>query len=210
MTGWSVSPPQLFTKSTYTWTRKMRTWVTTTLPLAIIDIDGVILDNAHRLPHIVHTVDGKQTFKGADANWAAFHGAAHLDTPGAFVPVLKQIIQAKAFHPVFLTARVERTSEVRNALHDHLERVLGYNPQVHDVIMRRVDPEWDKDASDDAQGRKETHAEFKVRVVKFMQAEGCTIGLMVDDSHQNCWAAKELNIPVLRLYNHIDETSLHY
>lgn len=54
----------------------MRTWVTTTLPLAIIDIDGVILDNAHRLPHIVHTVDGKQTFKGADANWAAFHGAA--------------------------------------------------------------------------------------------------------------------------------------
>ena len=189
----------------------METWSTTSLPLAIIDIDGVILDNAHRLHHIVHTVDGKQAFKGAQADWAAFHGAAHLDTPGAFVPVLQQIIAAKAFHPVFLTARVERTSDVRKALHDHLERVLGYCPQVHDVIMRAVDPNWNKDASDAAQGRAETHAEFKARVLKSMMDQpNVRIGLLVDDSHANCLAVKALGVPTLRLYNHIDETSFHY
>jgi hypothetical protein len=94
------------------------------LPLAIIDIDGVVADVRHRLHHITRR----------PKDWDSFFDAAVEDPPHAEgVGVVRKI--AEGHEIVFVTGRPERT---RDATIDWLDR-QGIGG--HRVVMR---PEGDR------------------------------------------------------------------
>jgi len=165
-------------------------------PVALIDIDGVVLNNNHRLHHIVETgADGKQRPR-SDPDWKAFHAAAHLDTPGVFAPIVRDLIIGQ-YYPIFLTARVEIWDTTRSNLVQMLSAAIQYPIDPRFIILRDRDSSWPAD-------------KFKAHIVSQMIMRGIKIGVALDDSHANCQAYRLMGIPVLRAYNHLREDALEY
>lgn len=165
------------------------------LPIAVVDIDGVTLDNNHRLPHICHTVDGKQVQRD-DPDWEAFHAVAHLDADGAAVPLIKRM--AGLYFIVFLTARVafaNKAAEVHARLTDIMER-RGFA-----LIMR--DPV--KTVEGDS---VQSHAEFKRQQIHQLREHGLSVEVGIDDSLAICQMFKEEGLLSLRVHNHVQEEAL--
>ena len=167
------------------------------VPAILIDIDGVILDNTHRLHHIVCVgEDGRQAPR-LDADWTAFHGEAHKDTPGAYVDFVKTLVVSGAYVPVFLTARVEIWTDTRATLMAKINEVLGLNFPDVSVIMRERKSMFPAPA-------------FKDHIVQRMLERGIKIGFALDDSHQNCLEFRARGIPTFRAYNHLSEDAWNY
>lgn len=161
----------------------------------LVDIDGVVLNNNHRLPHIVDTgPDGRQVTR-ADADWQTFHSLGHLDTPGVFAPVVEDLI--RVYIPIFLTARVEIWEHTRKALADQLSGALGRTINPNLIVFRERQ----------ASGRVK---EFKRNFAKELIESGIRIGVAIDDSHENCEQFRSLGIPTLRAYNHLRDDALLY
>lgn len=167
------------------------------VPAILIDLDGVIIDNSHRLHHIVKTVDGKQTERH-DADWAAFHAAAPQDTAGVFAPIITRLIRFGVYAPIFLSARIEIESGTR-------ERILN---TVRSALNTHTLPDWSLILRE--QGSKEPPPQFKGRIIDAMQAAGIEIAFALDDSHANCLQFKGRGIPTLRAYNHLADDAYHY
>ena len=165
-------------------------------PVALIDLDGVIIDNNHRLPHISHAVDGKQAPR-QDADWAAFHAAAHLDTPGIFVPVVRRMIMYGMYTPIFLSARIEVEYGTHASILKQVREALGAHIPHWSLLLR-------------PQGSTEPAPEFKGRIIDMLLERKVQIDLAVDDSHANCLQFKARGIPTLRMYNHLPEDGYHY
>ena len=183
---------------TLEYTRKMLDVLETSpLPAMIIDIDGVVLNNAHRLHHIVCTdAEGNQQPR-VDADWVEFHKAAHLDTPGDYAPLVKELIIQGVYAPVFLTARVEIWDTTRSRLADQLHQALGFPVPLFSIIMRERQSSF-------------TAHTFKNHITSLMLSRGVKVGMAIDDSHVNCLEFKALGIPTLRAYNHLREDALLY
>ena len=171
-------------------------------PIVLIDIDGVMQNNQHRLHHIVQDVDGKSQYR-KNPDWDSFTQAAHLDSEGAFCRVIRKL--QRRVLPVYLTARIDSlVDDRRDQLLKRLSEVsddglLGNDYPI--LIMRPVrspHTEW------------ESASLFKQRITKMLLSEGLDILFAVDDSHENCKMFATLGIPTLRLYNHLTETQWDY
>ena len=92
----------------------------TPLPLAVVDIDGVVADVRHRLHHI----------ESSPKDWGAFFAHADADPPLA-VGVSRVQALAEDHEVVFLTGRPERLRRVTQAW---LER---HGIGGHQLVMRR-------------------------------------------------------------------------
>lgn len=92
----------------------------TPLPLAVVDIDGVVADVRHRLHHI----------ESKPKNWGAFFATADRDPPLA-EGVERVRALAEGHEVVFLTGRPERLRRVTLAW---LER---HGIGGHELLMRR-------------------------------------------------------------------------
>ena len=166
--------------------------------VAIFDIDGVVLDINHRLPHITHVVDGKQVYR-PDADWDTFHSLQHQDTTGKFAALVRRLSSSGLFVPVFLSARVELNARIRGDLCARLNWGNGCP-----VLME----EWSLILR--PEGSNETPKLFKGRVVDMMLERKIDIALAVDDSHENCLEFMKRGIPTLRAYNHLTPDSWEY
>lgn len=123
----------------------------TDLPLAIVDIDGVVADVRHRLHHI----DG-----GGRKDWDAFFAAARDDPPHAEGVAVVETL-AREHEVVFLTGRPR-----------HLERdtqawLAEHGMGGHRLVMR---PE----------GNRGPAAQVKLRQLREL-ATGRTVAVVVDD-----------------------------
>ncbi|QDH83552.1 polynucleotide kinase [Achromobacter phage Motura] len=167
-----------------------------TLPVALIDIDGVVCDNRHRLHYLVEVVDGVQREKEV-TDWATYESEWRKDTRGAGCPVVKSL--AHVYSIVFLTAREEMSDEDQKELLHTLAEWCGLNRAA--LIMRERNV---------AGIQRPPASVFKAEVAEYMQNEGVEIGLFIDDSQDNVIAMAGLSIPSMRLYNHLNETNLHY
>ena len=167
-------------------------------PVALIDVDGVMQDNAHRLHLICEVVDGVQR-KLKKPDWDAFHALADEDTAGAFAAAALDL--SRIYTPVYLTARVALNDEVRAKLAARMMFYTGVREQAL-VIMREPREDWQKSYK--------AAALYKEDVVRVLKAEGIRVALAVDDSHKNCEMFARHAIPSLRLYNHIDSTMMSY
>ena len=161
-------------------------------PVALIDVDGVMQDNAHRLAHICHEVNGVQK-KLKNADWGTFESLADQDAAGVFAPLVAGL--AHAFTPVYLTARVDRENGNKERLAAELRRITGlhYAP----LLMRSLE----------SLASRESAVDFKRGVLRTLTADGIAIAMAVDDSHDNCRMFMDFGIPSLRLYNHLAPTA---
>ncbi|HEX8003000.1 MAG TPA: hypothetical protein VF519_09940 [Mycobacteriales bacterium] len=92
----------------------------TPLPLAVVDIDGVVADVRHRLHHI----------EGKPKDWGAFFASADRDPPLA--PGVDRVrALAETHEVVYLTGRPERLRRVTQAWLDR-HGIGG-----HQLVMRR-------------------------------------------------------------------------
>jgi len=163
-------------------------------PIILIDIDGVMQDNIHRLPHICEVVDGKER-KKKKPDWATYVSLAEHDTPGAFCAAVQKLqLIAK---PVYLTARVD--TMVRPWL---VERIRELTREPYPITIMR-EPQ-------DNGGKYESASTYKRRATQALLDARIPILFAVDDSHKNCLMFQELGIVTLRLYNHLDSTRLTY
>ena len=171
--------------------------------VAFIDIDGVLLDNAHRLHYICTPTDGDMPIRH-DADWDTFHSQAHLDTPGAFTDMIRVLmtIPSRVIHPIFITARVAIKPETRLEVLEHLSRALKVQVISQELILRAPNP-VPKAAS-------EKPPLFKKRVAEMFLRANIKVAFAIDDSHANCMEFKGLGIPTLRAYNHINDGGFKY
>lgn len=171
--------------------------VNRTFGVAVIDIDGVMEDNRHRLHHICEVRDGVSV-RCKNADWDAYTSLAHLDTPGAGVDIARALRRSHTI--LYLTARVGDDETAVNALAARME---GYTGFYAPVLMR---PPLELTG-------KSQHVSahvFKAEVLDLLAFEGLRVTLGVDDSLKNCEVFKERGIAALRMHNHIDHTMLRY
>lgn len=165
--------------------------------LAIIDIDGVMEDNRHRLGLICEERDGIQV-KRKNADWAAYEALAHLDTPGMGVPVA--IALAASHVLVYLTARIGHDDAASIRLADRMARYTGKNAP---VIMRPP-------LAVTGRSQHPSATDFKEEVLDRLLLSGLQVAIAVDDSLKNCEMFSRRGIVSLRLHNHIDASMLGY
>lgn len=188
------------------------------LPIVVADIDGVTLDNAHRLHHIVETVEGKQVQK-QEPDWVAFHAAGHMDAAAAAVPLLASLSRTHSI--VFVTARVAFKDQ-RQHLTDKLYALMyaaGYDAagcMYPHVYLSMREPEYDWEALQASGKPKPTnegdtvdrHAEHKRQVIRWMREHGLNPTTGLDDSLAICKMFAEEGLLSLRVHNHIDDSAL--
>lgn len=179
-------------------------------PVAIFDVDGVTLDNNHRLPLIVHVVDGKQVQR-PDPDWQAFHQLAYLDRAGAALPLIQALAHTHSI--VFVTARVELANDPavehppgRNIVHDHLLDMLDtvLQGRLEFGLVMRKPFNYDGSEGDPVQN----HAEFKREVIHELRSHGLFPVIGVDDSLAICNMFTEEGLLSLRCHNHVPEAAL--
>lgn len=170
-------------------------------PIAIFDIDGVTLDNAHRLHHIVQNFDGKQMNK-VPGDWEQFHALADQDPPGAAFEIVRTF--AKTHSIVFVTARVAFGSK-RSALEDKLCRMYGIPAEFQDTLLPVIMREPVKTVEGDSINN---HAEYKRLVIHWMREQGLDPTVGIDDSLAICQMFKEEGLLSLRVHNHVPEEAL--
>lgn len=159
-------------------------------PVAIVDIDGVMVDINHRLGHIVQVVDGVST-PSPTADWNTFHSLKHLDTAGMFVPVVKNFLRNDHTGVIFVTARQKLSEDIVQQLVAKLEEVLHLGKhEFAGLIMREKDCNLGV-------------VEYKRSVVRQLRADGLNLLMGVDDSHEICQMFIEEQLPSLRFMNHI-------
>lgn len=159
-------------------------------PLAVFDLDGVIIDTTHRLHHIVEIVDGVQKTKTDAESWRVFHSLAHLDVPGVCRDLALSL--SNTHHVIFLTARVMFDRQIENAL---ITKLHEFGFKYVNLIARTPDNNSTCQATN-----------FKYEVLKEL-LKTSTIALFADDSHKTCASCKDLGIPILRVYNHLDPSA---
>jgi len=166
-------------------------------PVALIDIDGVMQDNRHRLHHICEVVDGVER-KKRKCDWEAYTAQAHLDAPGAFCDVVRSL--SVVVTPVYLTARADSTNDNRReVLAARLAELTGDG---HPIVIKRAPLNPGEGFS--------SAVDYKRAATYALMRNGLRILFAVDDSHVNCLMFKELGIPTLRLYNHLTPHNLFY
>lgn len=159
-------------------------------PLAIIDVDGVVQDNEHRLHHICEVVDGVER-KKKNADWQAYMDAAEGDTPGVLVPLIASMFQK--YRVIYLTARVGNPEGARLMV-NRLKELDLLNGCA--VVMRAPNHKGDN-------GSYVSATDYKKEFVEYLQSLGMNIAVAVDDSLKNCEMFRAAGIPTLRLYNHL-------
>lgn len=166
-------------------------------PIAIVDIDGVTLDNNHRLPHIVYVNDEGKQVQREDADWAAFHAAGHLDPAGAAMPFIRLLGLTHTL--AFVTARVAFGDQGAK-LEARLNQELGDVPFIQ--IMR--EPYNTPEEGDPVTN----HAEFKRLVIRKLKEHGLHVQVGIDDSLAICKMFTEEGLLSLRCHNHVPEAAL--
>lgn len=158
----------------------------------IIDIDGVLANNRHRLHHIAEVVDGKSVDK-EHKDWDAYNSLEHADAPTDF---LKQVIawaKNKVYRIVLITGRHETTFDSTT----EWLSVNGLTPDLYELYMRPADD-----------FRKSSL--FKRTITTALQQLGYVFAFAVDDERQNALMFSDLGITSLRMMNLVDPAFEHY
>lgn len=167
-------------------------------PVAIVDVDGVALDNNHRLHHITHVVDGVLVAR-PDADWPLFHSLEHFDPPGAACGLIRQLAHEHSI--VFVTARAD-FDDRGVQLEGQLSEISQFAGIPFGLIMQQpiTDPEVKHSINH--------HAEYKRGAIKYLREQGLVPTVGIDDSQTICQMFTEEGLLSLRVYNHIPETAL--
>ncbi|WYW02788.1 polynucleotide kinase [Pseudomonas phage vB_PpuM-Peetri] len=193
------------------WLKRAAPWK----PILIVDIDGVVLNNEHRLHHIVHTVDGVQVNR-TDADWVSFHANGHLDTPGAAAAFIEAA--SNAFTPVFVTARVafgEQRKHVHDMLAKTLPKVKDFNwrrgcpskDEIFPLFMRAPNENWEANKVNGGDAIVH-HSEYKRVAIHWLRAQGINPMAGLDDSLTICKMFAEEGLLSLRVHNHVADAAL--
>lgn len=162
--------------------------------VAIVDVDGVVLNIDHRLPHILGTKPTAEEVRSPKGDWPTFHSLAHLDTAAAAAKLIKTLHEKGHFTIVFLTARSFHTEPT--ALEMCLRRELGLKLGDYLCVMKNTTI------------AEEHSVDYKRRTVRRLLAAGINVEFAIDDQHALAVMFAEEGIPSLRLYNHVDPN--HY
>lgn len=155
-------------------------------PIALFDIDGVLLNNAARLPFIqTKGEDGNPVSRGPDADWQAWHDNYTLDTAGAFVTMF-QAVRDSVF-PILVTARIDLFEDSSARTHRMLQQFGVCVPDC--ALVMRV--------------KGVDQCGFKHGVAVALQACQLPIAFAVDDGLDQCNEYLSLGIPTLRAWNHL-------
>lgn len=168
-------------------------------PIILVDVDGVMQDNQHRLPHICEIIAGVEC-KKRKADWETYTSLAHLDAPGGFCDVVRTLVACGSVQPVYLTARADSDKDRRRALLE--ERLAQLTGDEYPIIIKRhpLSP-----------GERYAPATaFKQQATMLLLDAGIRILFAVDDSHRNCVMFAKLGIPTLRFYNHLIPERMMY
>lgn len=177
-------------------------------PIALFDVDGVTLDNSHRLHHITHIAEDGTQQPRPDADWEAFHAASDDDAPGAGIHLIEALLNTH--NVVFLTARVA-FGDQRQRLIDQLYKVCPKLKNYGAIRLAMQEPtteDWRPAAGCARTNSINKHADYKRDVVLYMKEWGLNPTIGVDDSLVICKMYRDEGLLSLRVHNHVADEAM--